>query len=289
MKPLACFSAYLELMRAPNCAMAAFAAVIGWFIAFSLLGGSAESVLLVFAVVFLVTGAGNALNDFFDVEIDRINRAERPLPSGRIRPGAALRFSMVLFTAGVSVSYFLGILCFVIAMLNSAILAVYASHLKRRVFLGNLSIGYLTGSTFLFGGAVFGWEGVRSVVVLFVLSTLATLSREIVKDVEDMPGDRAEGAETLPLVIGERKALYLSAFFILLAVGLSPLPYFQMLPDGKTLLGGVYLLLVAVADVFFIAGIFTFFKPSGGFSRSVFLKFAMFVALLAFVGGALFR
>ncbi len=85
---------YLELMRYKNCLMAGFAAVIGTLIAFNILisGTSTPNFEdafppfldagLVFLVVFLVSGAGNAINDYFDIKIDSINRPERPIPSG---------------------------------------------------------------------------------------------------------------------------------------------------------------------------------------------------------------
>lgn len=279
--------AYLQLMRAPNCAMAGFASLIGWLIAYSLIGGNPALAPVVFAVVFLITGAGNTLNDYFDVEIDRINRPERPLPSGSITLKACLYFSLLLFITGIALSSLLGALCIIIAVMNSVLLAFYAARLKQALLLGNLSVGYLTGSTFLFGGAVFGLEGMKVTLVLFLLSMLATLSREIIKDVEDMQGDRAKGARTFPIAYSERTALGFSALLIIVAVMLSPLPLVQMMPDGRPLFGTEYLVGVAVADLLFAASIAAFFLS--GSHRSTLLKLAMFVALLSFIIGALLR
>lgn len=102
---------YLELMRYGNCLMAGFAAVIGTLIAFNILmSGPVSSSFarsfpfldagLVFLVVFMVSGAGNAINDYFDIKIDSINRPERPIPSGRVKAKEALYFSYLLFTLG---------------------------------------------------------------------------------------------------------------------------------------------------------------------------------------------
>src|SRR3989304_4035078 len=71
----------LELIRYKNCAMAGLAAVIGSAIAYSIAPGEMIWMLLVFLTVFLVTGAGNAVNDYFDAAIDVINRPGRPIPS----------------------------------------------------------------------------------------------------------------------------------------------------------------------------------------------------------------
>ncbi len=102
---------YLELMRYGNCLMAGFAAVIGTLIAFNILiswsfsSGFAGSFPfldagLVFLVVFLVSGAGNTINDYFDIKIDSINRPERPIPSGRVKAKEAFYFSYLLFSLG---------------------------------------------------------------------------------------------------------------------------------------------------------------------------------------------
>ena len=64
--------------------------------------------------------------------------------------------------------------------------------------------------------------------VLFLLAALAITAREIVKDIEDIEGDKVEGADTLPIRVGAKKAGYLAVFIGLLAVLLSPLPYFSL-------------------------------------------------------------
>ncbi|MDQ1254529.1 MAG: geranylgeranylglycerol-phosphate geranylgeranyltransferase [Euryarchaeota archaeon] len=281
---------YLELMRYKNCLMAGFAAVIGTLIAFNILESVAYGsntpgnfpVLptgLVFVVVFLVSGAGNAINDYFDIKIDSINRPERPIPSGRVKLKEALYFSYLLFVLGTVLAIEINIVCGFIALFNSLLLIFYAKTLKSTPLLGNLSIGYLTGSTFLFGASVFGFEGLKTLSVLFVLSALAITAREIVKDIEDMEGDKIEGADTLPLRIGAKNASYLAALIGLIAVLLSPLPYLM------SVLGMRYLYLVFLADLGFLAAIHQILIRNNPSKSSKMLKIAMFFALLAFVAG----
>lgn len=283
-------STYLELMRYKNCLMAGFAAVIGTLIAFNILvskafGSPAPGIFpaaaagIVFLVVFLVSGAGNAINDYFDIKIDSINRPERPIPSGRVKLKEALYFSFLIFVLGTLLAFSINPVCGLIALFNSLLLIFYAKTLKGTPLLGNLSIGYLTGSTFLFGGSVFGLEGLRTLSLLFVLSALAITAREIVKDIEDMEGDKIEGADTLPLRIGARKASYLAALIGFLAVLLSPLPYLL------SLLGLRYLYLVLLADLGFFAAIHQILLRNNPAKSSKMFKIAMFFALLAFIAG----
>ncbi|AKB75774.1 (S)-2,3-di-O-geranylgeranylglyceryl phosphate synthase [Methanosarcina lacustris Z-7289] len=281
---------YLELMRYRNCLMAGFAAVIGTLIAFNILtSGPSNSNFegyfpfldagLVFLVVFLVSGAGNAINDYFDIRIDSINRPERPIPSGRVQAKEALYFSYFLFALGTLLAFSINYVCGLIALFNSLLLVLYAKTLKGTPLLGNLSIGYLTGSVFLFGASIFGFGGIKVLSVLFLLAALAITAREIVKDIEDMEGDRREGADTLPIRIGAKKAGNLAVLIGLLAVLLSPLPYFM------SILGLSYLYLVFLADLGFFAAILQLLLRNNPTKSSKMLKIAMFFALIAFIAG----
>ncbi|WP_445475105.1 geranylgeranylglycerol-phosphate geranylgeranyltransferase [Methanococcoides methylutens] len=278
---------YLELMRAGNCAMAAFAALVGVLIAYNILSsaGSAASLSfydasLVFFIVFFVTGAGNGLNDYFDIDIDNVNKPSRPIPSGRVSLKGALYFSLILFGAGVAMAFLVNVLCGIIAMLNSFVLILYAKSLKRTPFFGNASVGYLTGSTFLFGGAVFWMEGLQAVVVLFLLATLATIAREIVKDIEDVEGDKKEGARTLPILVGSKKASYVAAAFGLIAMLASPVPYLQSILNER------YIFVVAIADIFFLIAVYQILGKNDAARSSKLFKFAMLFALVSFIVGA---
>ncbi len=253
--------------------MAGFAAIIGLAIA-----GSDESKVyaLIFLIVFLITGAGNVINDYYDRNIDAVNRPNRPIPSGRLSPFIALIYSIILFSLGSFLAIFTNRLCFTIAILNSSLLILYARNLKATPLAGNICVAYLTGSTFLFGGSVVGVEGLIANRIPFLLSFLATMSREIMKDVEDMEGDRQGGAKTLPLLAGEKISEILAAFFVLVAVALS---YFA--PFGQ-----IYIILVSVADIFFLLSAVTMARSDASGSQKA-LKIGMSIALLAFLSGAL--
>lgn len=271
--------------------MAGFAAVIGTLIAFNILASSdalgfyspekfpAFYSGLVFLAVFLISGAGNVINDYFDIRIDSINRPERPIPSGRVKLKEALYFSYILFSLGSLLAISINPICGFIALFNSLLLIFYAKTLKVTPLLGNLSIGYLTGSSFLFGASVFGFEGLEALFVLFLLAALAITAREIVKDIEDMEGDKMDGADTLPLRVGAKKASYLAVLIGFLAVFLSPLPFLMLV------LGLRYLYLVLLADLGFLAAIYQLLARNNPTKSSKMFKIAMFFALIAFIAG----
>ncbi|SEV97815.1 geranylgeranylglycerol-phosphate geranylgeranyltransferase [Natrinema salifodinae] len=265
----------LELTRPVNVIAASVLTFIGAFVA----GGAASAptaVATAVAATGLAVGAGNAINDYFDREIDRINQPDRPIPRGAVSPRGALAFSGLLFAGAVaSAALLLPRLAILIAAVNLVALVAYTEVFKGLPGLGNALVAYLVGSTFLFGAAAVG--NIGSAVVLFLLSAIATLTREVIKDVEDVEGDREEGLHTLPIAIGEWRSLAVAAGLLLAAVIASPVPFLR----GD--FGVAYLAVVVPADVVMLVAAYESFEdPTAGQSH---LKYGMFLAALAFIVG----
>jgi geranylgeranylglycerol-phosphate geranylgeranyltransferase len=225
--------AYLWLMRVHS----SVAAVMSIVAVAVLLNENPWSAPVVTAslVVSLVTGAGNALNDYHDRQIDTINKQSRPLPSGAISPEAALAFSWMLFGFGIAACLWLDVACLVVALLNSGLLVWYAKYSKRWGIAKNLVVSYLVGSVFLFASLAVH-KITLLVAILGVCASLATLSREIVKDIEDAEADRASGARTLALTLGTPKARRLAFSVLGGSVVLALVPYGLRLMHEKSLL-----------------------------------------------------
>lgn len=273
----------LELTRPGNAVAAGVLTFTGAYVArgTGTFGRYAFPVVAAVVATVFATAAGNAVNDYFDRDIDRINRPDRPIPRGAVSASSALAFSVALFLGAVASAVQLPPLSLAIAIVNLVALGAYTELFKGLPGVGNVVVAYLTGSTFLFGGAAVGWPaGIGDdlgVVVLFALAAVATLTREIVKDVEDVAGDREEGLETLPIVIGERASLWLGVAALGVAVAASGLPYFV----GT--FGFAYLVLVVPADAVMLgAALWAFRDPSVGQRR---LKHGMFLATGAFIVG----
>lgn len=263
-----------ELTRPINAVAAGVLTATGSFLAGGLFPAPTATGAAAGATI-CATGAGNAINDYFDREIDRINRPDRPIPRGAVSPRMALGFSLVLFAVAVVLALTLPALAIAIAAINLLLLIAYTEVFKGLPGVGNAVVAALGGSTFLFGGAAVG--DVVAPGVLFVLAALSTFTREVIKDVEDLAGDREEGLDTLPITIGERPALWFATACLVVAVLASPLPYLL----GE--LGVVYLLMVAPANAVMLAAAATSFDdPAAGQRR---LKYGMFLAALAFVLG----
>jgi geranylgeranylglycerol-phosphate geranylgeranyltransferase len=235
--------------------------------------------------VALVTAAGNVINDYFDAEIDAVNRPDRPIPSGSVTRPVARSFAVTLFLAGILVSFFTGPLCTGIAIINSLVLVAYAGKLKRTPLLGNITVAYLSSSIFLFGGALNGWDGLVHIIPIAVITFFAMLSRELVKDAEDVMGDQAGNADTVPIRFGIKKTAYLAFFCTVVAVITSVIPYFWW--------GTWYLAGILLVDIILLIAAFRglscatpeCIKASG---TSLLLKAGMFISLVVFTLAAVF-
>jgi geranylgeranylglycerol-phosphate geranylgeranyltransferase len=275
-------SGFLTITRPINSSVAGLAAIVAYLID---TGKLIPETALLFIIVALITAAGNVINDFFDVRIDAINRPDRPIPSGSVSRGAALGFAVTLFLAGILVSLFTNALCIGLAIINSLLLIVYAAKLKSTPLVGNVAIAYLSASIFLFGGALNGWAGLIHIIPIAVITFFAIMSRELLKDAEDTEGDKAEGADTVPIRIGIKKTAEFALIITLFAVAASFIPYFWW--------GIWYLAGIMVVDAIIIFAAFrglhcetsSCLKAS---KASTILKAGMFASLVIFTLSAVF-
>jgi geranylgeranylglycerol-phosphate geranylgeranyltransferase len=270
-------NAYLEILRPFNAMMAVITIILMAVIS----GQFTFDVFLAGIVVFVATGAGNAINDYFDHKIDAINRPERPIPSGRISLKNAGIYSILLFAVAIIIGFIIGIIPGLIVVFSSLLMIYYAYSLKAKCLIGNLTISFLTGMSFVLGGVVVN-ELIISIYLGF-FAFLMTMAREIVKDMEDMEGDQMEGASTLPIVYGKRVSSILAAFFMILASLASPVLYFL------GIFSILYILVLAVGIVIFLRGSFLILKDQSTQTNkkiSKQIKIGMAVVFLAFFVGS---
>jgi len=234
-----------------------------------------EKVLIASGVVFAFVAGGNALNDYLDREVDRMAHPERPLPSGRMRPVTALRLSAGAFVVSLALSLLLDLVSIAIVVSAIVIMLGYELATKKRGLAGNLSIAWLTGALFLLGGAIVG--GLDRTIAIAAMAFLATLGREIVKDIQDMEGDYDRA--TLPKRLGKKRAGVVGSAAFLAAVAMSPEPYLV------GVFGIWYLATVLVADAIFIySSIVHFQNPKRG---QTWAKIGMLAAMVSFLIGGI--
>lgn len=216
--------AYLELARPLNGIIAFISAWLGGM--FASQGQMADIVniqlLLVSIAALVLLSAGNAINDYCDYEIDRVNRPQRPLPSGRIRRRDALIFAILLVIIGIWLGTLINRNATAFAILVSIALVSYAFWLKRMPLIGNLVVSGLTGVTFVAGGVAI--DSVQATLIPAIFAFLFTTAREIVKDLEDTEGDLKNDVKTLA-ILNPQLAVKIAIGFMASVILFSPIPY----------------------------------------------------------------
>ncbi|MCC7272477.1 MAG: UbiA family prenyltransferase [Alphaproteobacteria bacterium] len=234
--------ALLRLVRIHAAATAAALALLGARLAAS--PTEPVTLVLVAVTVALATAGGNALNDVHDREIDAVNRADRPIPSGAIGVIPATVTAVASLLLAILGAALLSPWCLAICLVNCGLLAAYARFSKRLGAAKSVIVGGLVGSAVLYG-AVRPERVTLAMTALAACAVLATVAREIVKDVEDIAGDRAAGARTLPIVIGARRSRRIADAALVLAVAVAFVPLLAGIVNDRylpgVLLGGAVL------------------------------------------------
>jgi geranylgeranylglycerol-phosphate geranylgeranyltransferase len=181
--------------------------------------------LLGFFSYFFISATALILNDYFDLEIDRVNAPHRPLPSGIVAPRDVVNLSIVVAGLGIILSALVSVLALVLVIVVWAVGVAYNWRFKRTGLPGNLMVSFSVGSTFVFGGIVVGHPGDVIVWWFGALAFLVDLGEEIAADAMDMEGDALIGSRSLGIVLGQRAALRISAAIFGLAVIVSLLPF----------------------------------------------------------------
>ncbi|MEL6820974.1 MAG: geranylgeranylglycerol-phosphate geranylgeranyltransferase [Calditrichota bacterium] len=173
----------------------------------------------------LIAAAANTVNDYYDIEIDRINKPERPIASGSIEPSVARSASSLEYLLGTLIAAFISLPALAMAAFFSALTWIYASFFKRQPLSGNAVVSISTAAAFIYGGIAV--NNYAETIYPAIFAFFFHFGREIIKDMEDMEGDKAAGARTLPLVHGTGAAKQLIWINFLLLTIATLFPWYQ--------------------------------------------------------------
>jgi 4-hydroxybenzoate polyprenyltransferase len=165
----------------------------------------------------VLNAASNALNQIYDLEIDRVNKPKRPMPSGRLTLGDAWVFTWVAYAVALALAWFVRPggrhECFWIVLVATAITILYSVppfRTKRLGIWANVTIAIPRGVLL----KVAGWSAVKTVFGLEpwyigAIFGLFLLGASTTKDFADMEGDARGGCRTLPIIYGVRRAAWM--------------------------------------------------------------------------------
>jgi geranylgeranylglycerol-phosphate geranylgeranyltransferase len=287
-----------QLMRLEHGVMLFLGILVGSLLSQKTLYGNITvpllNIVLTFFTALLLEASTFALNDYYDLEIDRINkRMDRPLVRGDLSPRSALLIFYVFFPLGLLCSFFVNTTCFIIALITALLSVVYDMKMKKIKLIGNFYIAYIMAIPFIFGGVsvlpndTLSLGAINPVIyVVALIAFLAGSGREIMKDVQDFEGDKSRGVRSFPLYIGTRASAVVAAVFYLSAITLSFLP-FSFTAYNQFYANMYYLGVVLVCDSMLLSITIQLVmkrKPPMGYLRK-FSLLALFIGLLAFLVG----
>ena len=271
---------YIALTRPGNMVLTAIAVVAGAFIAAGTdISNFQIEILICCLCSMMLVGGGNELNDYNDRKTDKENHPKRPIPSGSVSPDSAYMYAQALLGLGLLILLLTleNKMPFVIALIGVILLIAYENGLKAAGITGNVVVGLMSGAVFLFAGMAVNDPG--PTLWMFGLAVLATITREIVKDIQDLEGDTDR--RTLPSRIGIESSLNLSILILLIAIGLS----YTATNQFEEMAWNAYVGGITLANGTMLFGIYNA-KQEDYFMGQKNIKQGMGIAMLAFIVAA---
>ena len=244
-------SAYVELARPftllPPALGVLSGAVTAWGAGHSKPPITLELLMPVFygtLMAAVLNAASNAINQIYDLAIDRVNKPKRPLPSGTLSISQAWGFTIAAFVLAWILAWLAAPggrrECFWIVMFTSVLVWAYSApplRTKRHGIWANVTIAIPRGLLL----KVAGWSTVKTIIGLepwYIGSIfgLFLLGAASTKDFADIEGDRADGCQTLPILYGVKKAAWMIAPFFVLPFVLIPIGVWKGILTGNATL-----------------------------------------------------
>ncbi len=286
----------IELLRPFNCLIAGLAAYLGYCISLGNIQWNFQAIMLIL-VAFLVCGAGQAINDYFDAQIDvKSSKKARPIPSARVSAKQAILYSAGIFIIANALAFFyLPRIAYLISIFYSLLLIAYSVFLKRIKYLGNILVASATGITYFFGASIIG--NYFLIWILALSAFFANWAREITKDVEDIQIDKLDKI-TLPMMIGNKASEFFGIVLYLIAIPLVVFPSFipaliskgifnpnyltnQQLVMVENFASPAFIALISFSAALMIIAALNLYRRKYNISQK-FAKFAMALAIISY-------
>jgi 4-hydroxybenzoate polyprenyltransferase len=228
-----------------------------------------DFIILVLSTVFITAG-GYVINDYFDIKTDLVNRGEVIVGTKIPRRMAMMWhsiFNILGVAGGLYISWKAGYIWMgILFIIVSGLLYFYSASYKRQFLIGNLIVALLTAMVPMLvvlyeWPALFQYYSVNSSNIpglsfLFywvggfaLFAFLTTLSREVIKDIEDFEGDLAYGRNTLPVVLGVTASKIVAVSLIIMTLALLYIVWYFFVNDKITL---IYLSAVIALPLLFV-------------------------------------
>jgi geranylgeranylglycerol-phosphate geranylgeranyltransferase len=273
------FRAISDLLKTELPVAAGVCVVAGQLLALGSLPSLAQAAMG-FLTGFFISGTLMITNDYFDLEVDRVNHPERPLPSGRVTVPELAVLTIMFTIAGLATAAALGLPAFLIAAIIWINGVLSNWKLKESGLPGNMMVALPVAMTFIAGGVSVGQASSGLVWVFGALAFVFDLAEEIANGAMDIEGDRLRGSRSLAIVRGKKFALSVSGILYAVFIALTFVPYVL------GWLGLAYLVLVVVTDLavgYLVYGLLKSKTPKEGKKKTRQLYLTLLLFVFAFI------
>lgn len=215
-------SAYIKITRPINIVITFCVVVVAILISQKNPTGISLIILSSLAAA-LTAAAGNIINDIFDIETDKTAHPDRVLTTGRLtKTEAMIEYFLLNIIAGI-IAIYLSPKLFIIVVFSILLLYLYSAYLKKIPLIGNITVALLTGLAFIYGG--FAVANPAAAIVPAVFAFFINLIREIVKDIQDIEGDKKQKIITYPIKFGIEPAKKITVILIIILTAFTLYPF----------------------------------------------------------------
>lgn len=216
------FSAYIKITRPLNTAIT-FCVVVVAILISQKYPTKISLILLASLTAALTAAAGNVINDLFDIETDKTAHPDRVLTKGTLTKTEAKSEYFLLNSIAAIIAVSLSTTPFVIVLLSISLLYIYSAYLKKIILVGNITVAALAGLAFIYGGVVA--NNPKAAVIPAFFAFFINLIREIVKDIQDIDGDKKQKIITFPVRYGIQPAKKSAAILIIILIAFTFYPF----------------------------------------------------------------
>jgi geranylgeranylglycerol-phosphate geranylgeranyltransferase len=221
-------AAFLSIIRPQNCFIGSLTVIAGFLMGYKqdpILNLFDVLIILAFAYItyFTIAAGSNVVNDIYDIEIDKINRPHRALPSGRITIKQAWIYLAILSAIGLFFGILTGPWSTVIVLAFVGIGYAYAAKVKTWGLAGNFMVAFSFAFGVLYGSFVYAEQTMSYLIpvpswLFFFTAFMILQARETIKGAEDVEGDRIRDVRTIARVYGYNAAAGVAAILNLIGV-----------------------------------------------------------------------
>ncbi|RPI26723.1 MAG: prenyltransferase [Chloroflexota bacterium] len=237
-----------------------------------------------FALGFFLSSSAMIFNDYFDLEVDRINAPQRPLPAGLLAPREAVGLGILTALISLGIAWSFHPLVAGLSLAAWLMGFLYNWKLKAAGLWGNLVVSANVALTFIMGGIAVGQAWNSAVWAFGLIAFFFDLAEEIAGDAMDAEGDRKRASRSIAIRWGKRAAVQISAVLFGLVVVLTFLP----IALGER--SWYYLIPISITDVlivFFVLRLLKSQTPTEGRRSMRMLYLTASLGLLAYLVGSL--